>query len=321
MKYFFSLCVVFLLWVNVSGQESSAGQKDAVIMTAKKLMEYKKADIGGLFSASFVKALPKQKITAILEEFNKEYGAYVKIRQKGGTSLEYFYEKALIPGTLHLDKEGKIDGLWFGAPKIFADTYDSVLVELKKLSGSVAVTIRKNGKENILTYNNTLPLAVGSSFKIAVLRALVEKINKGEAMWATVIPLDKNKMAFPSGSLQTWKPGTPMTLASLANLMISRSDNTAADHLLFYCGRENVEKYVPERDHPYLSTLEMVKMKYGMNAEDAMLRDKYLEANSTDKKRLVLAEVDSVTRNDVDPTSDPKDIGTIEWFYTTDELC
>jgi len=101
----------------------------------------------------------------------------------------------------------------------------------------------------------------------------------------------------------------------------ARSDNTAADHLLFYCGRDSVEKYVPERDRPYLSTLEIVKLKYGMSAEDSALRRKYFAAKDAQEKRAILADVDSVAKSDIELTGEPKDINSLEWFYTTDELC
>ncbi|HZV12108.1 MAG TPA: serine hydrolase [Candidatus Kapabacteria bacterium] len=319
MKKIYILSFSILLCFNALAQEQNA--IDPIIAMARKVMDYKQSEISGLFSDGFLKEVPHERLVGILKQFNDEYGAFISVRKTSKDKLEYHYEKALIPGTLHLDRKGKIDGLWFGSPQMLNDTYGLVLGELKKLGETVAVTIRKNGKETIVAYNNTVPLAIGSAFKMAILEALVDKIHRGEATWGTVIPLQKNMMAFPSGSLQTWQPGTPMTLASLANLMISRSDNTAADHLLFYCGRENVEKYVPDRDRPYPSTLELVKLKYGMNVTDSVLHGKYLAAKSIAEKREVLAEVDSAAKDNIEPTTEPKDISSLEWFYTTDELC
>lgn len=298
---------------------------DPVIAAAKKVMDYPHNDLHGLFAGSFLKIVSEDKITEVLKKYNAEYGAFLNVRKTGEGKLEYRYKKALIPGTLHLDVHGKIESMWFGAAKSLHDTFDSVLADVKALGGTVAVTIRKNGMETLMAYNDTVPLGVGSAFKMAILKTLMEKIHRGEATWSDVIPLDKNRMSLPTGFLQTWQPGTPMTLASLANLMISQSDNTAADHLLFYCGRENVEKNVPARDRPYLSTLELFKLKWGTSAHDSILRSRYIAAQRYNEKCAILADVDSAASDSnllaAIIASGPKDLTSLEWFYTTDEMC
>lgn len=46
--------------------------------------------------------------------------------------------------------------------------------------------------------------------------------------------------SLPGGILQNWPKGAPLTLHTLAGLMISQSDNTAADTLLEILGRDVV---------------------------------------------------------------------------------
>ena len=54
--------------------------------------------------------------------------------------------------------------------------------------------------------------------------------------------LEAGHISLPSGILQDWPVGTPLTLQTLASLMISESDNTATDALLATVGREAVEE-------------------------------------------------------------------------------
>src|SRR6185436_9794365 len=112
------------------------------------------------------------------------------------------------------------------------------------------------------------PLAIGSAFKLFILAELNRQIGAGQRHWSDVVTLDRRSI--PSGSLQTWPPGSPMTLHTLAALMISVSDNTAADMLLHTLGRENVERMMTTlgisnaaRNLPLLSTLEMTAIKTG----------------------------------------------------------
>src|SRR5690606_39753601 len=50
--------------------------------------------------------------------------------------------------------------------------------------------------------------------------------------------LEAGDVSLPTGILQEWPVGTPMTIQSLATLMISISDNTATDVLLRVAGRD-----------------------------------------------------------------------------------
>ncbi len=71
--------------------------------------------------------------------------------------------------------------------------------------------------------------AIGSAFKLYVLSTLSREIAARRRSWNDVVPLDQR--SYPSGILQDWPQGTPMTLQTLATLMIAISDNTATDQL------------------------------------------------------------------------------------------
>ena len=77
--------------------------------------------------------------------------------------------------------------------------------------------------------------------------------------WSDVVNVDRSSIG--GGTVAGFPRGAPITLHTLASLMISISDNTATDILLHVVGRENVERMMaamgvrdPARNRPLLST-------------------------------------------------------------------
>ncbi|WP_373047449.1 serine hydrolase [Vulgatibacter sp.] len=75
----------------------------------------------------------------------------------------------------------------------------------------------------------------------AVVAELVRATEAGERRWDEVVRLAPEAYSLPSVLLQDWPAGAPVTLQTLATLMISRSDNTATDQLVHLLGRERIE--------------------------------------------------------------------------------
>jgi hypothetical protein len=99
--------------------------------------------------------------------------------------------------------------------------------------------------------------------------------------------------------------------------MISLSDNTATDQLLFILGREKVEAVAPQRVRPFLSTLELLKLKWTAGGR----RGREYAAASRKRKREILAELAAVPKTDIALTREPTLIREVEWLITTRELC
>ena len=91
--------------------------------------------------------------------------------------------------------------------------------------------------------------AVGSAFKLAVLAALKDQVAAGALAWDDVATLEAGHISLPSGILQAWPVGSPLTIHTLASLMISVSDNTATDALIALLGRDLIESYTT-LNHP-----------------------------------------------------------------------
>ena len=127
--------------------------------------------------------------------------------------------------------------------------------------------------------------------------------------------------------LHRWPVGAPVTLHTLASQMISISDNTATDELLFHLGRERVEAMLEpmgnrhvKRNKPFLSTREMFRIKEtGKGRLEA-----YLKAKGEKGKRAylnkTLAGVPHSEELDFGG-GDPTAVDRVEWFASADDLC
>jgi hypothetical protein len=143
------------------------------------------------------------------------------------------------------------------------------------------------------------------------------------------VRIENRYCSLPSGKLQTWPRGTPLTLYSLATFMISESDNTATDHLLFALGRERVESMLGEmgnssveRNTPFLSTGEMFRLKL---TTKGLLADKYLKMDAAQRRVYLEGILVETALNeesiDAELLSKPSHIDTIEWFASAHDLC
>jgi hypothetical protein len=170
-------------------------------------------------------------------------------------------------------------------------------------------------------------MAIGSSFKLYILSELVRATNARERKWSDVVALEEKTKSLPSGILQSWPAGAPLTLHTLATLMISISDNTASDQLLATIGRERVEQMLratghakPELNMPFLSTLEMFKIK---GEPTAKAPNAYLALDVKGRRAFLSETIAQVKREDTKPFQDgkPAYVDKIEWFASAGDLC
>ena len=201
---------------------------------------------GGLesehFAAGFLAALPLPQLRTILAGIRQANGPLEGV-DRVGSSFRLRFADATIPTTIALDGEGRIIGLWFG-PAEPLGSIESLAATIHALPGSTALLVVSDGKD-VIAQDADRPLAIGSAAKLAVLVALRDAVAAGRLGWDQVVPLAPSWRSLPSGQLQDWPDGTPLTIATLANLMISVSDNTATDALIRLVGREAVEAVPP----------------------------------------------------------------------------
>jgi beta-lactamase class A len=266
------------------------------------------------FDTSFLTQVPLPQVQQIVAQYTTQYGKFQRI-EGAGISFTVFMERASFPSKAYVNAHGQFTGLWFGlAQPLQPVALEDSVKQFSQLPGKVSLLVVDNGKPRV-SLNPDQPLAVGSSFKLAVLTALNHQVAAGQHRWDEVIPLNPAWKTLPSGVIRTWPDNTPLTLATYANQMISISDNTAADALLAIAGRDKVEAVSP-RNTPFLSTREAFVLKDPANAA---LLARYRAADVAGKRALLPA-IDKLPLPDAGIFTAP--LATdIEWYFTPAELC
>jgi beta-lactamase class A len=230
-----------------------------------------------IFTKGFRAAIADAQIKALGASFTAQFGPAVEVAllsPRDGTraALEIRFERGLAKGGIAIDPalDNRINELRFTSLEALAvadDTAEKITADLAALPGSVNAWFGPldGGAPSISTGADT-PLALGSTFKLYVLAALAEDVKAGRRKWTDVVALDQK--SYPSGQLQEWPKGSPVTLHTLASLMISISDNTATDELIMVLGRERVLELMRDSGHtdiaandPFLTTRELFMLK------------------------------------------------------------
>jgi beta-lactamase class A len=267
------------------------------------------------FSESFLEQIPASKVDEVIAELTKALGPYQSIELKPDRFVAHF-AKGSDDVLIHLDADGKIDGLLFKPPVVATSSLDDSLRSLREQTGRLSYVIVVEGRSERAALNPSEPLAIGSAFKLAVLNALLDQIGRGSRHWSDILPLQSRWRSLPSGVLQKWPNGTPLTLATYAAEMISISDNTAADALVRLVGPNALKPYASGND-PFLTTRETFILKSNPGAG---LRAAYLAAATPKARAAVLERVDSLPLPNVqDVLTSP--LPAIEWHYSVRELC
>jgi beta-lactamase class A len=170
-------------------------------------------------------------------------------------------------------------------------------------------------------------LAIGSAFKLWVLATVAQSVEAGAHAWTDEIAIEDRYKSLPSGTLQDQPAGTKLPLLTFADEMISKSDNTAADHLLFTVGRAAVEAMLtttghhdPTANQPFLSTRELFTLKLMLSPADQQA----FAGSTVAAKRTLLDGYDARLdpRTYAGPAWDAPILpDTLEWFATPGDLC
>ncbi len=209
-------------------------------------------------------------------------------------------------------------------------TWNDVGPALRKLDqvGRLSATLVTSDKSVFLSENNKDVFAIGSTFKLYILGALEQSIEKGVHSWNEILPIKEEWKSLSSGVMHTWPAGKEVKLLEYAQNMISISDNTATDHLLHLIGRNQVEAMLAPMNNrhesaylPFLSTLEMFKLKWAIKPTDTAT---YLASGVSDRLSF-LNTLKKVPRSAVGTNGVPLDkptlIDKLEWYASTPENC
>jgi beta-lactamase class A len=265
------------------------------------------------FAPAFLDQVPFPQIEKLLASF-ADLGAFEAAAPSGDHAYVARFAHGTMECGVQLDGEGRFIGLLLKPPVYEKLTLEQVAAELRALPGRVTLLVTTDDVSK-LEIDADRPMAVGSTHKLWILRTLMEQIKAKKRDWKDVVRLRREWKTLPSGLLQDWPDETPLTIETLATLMISRSDNTATNAMLSIVGRESVEANSTER--PFLSTREFFVLKWGGD-------DRLAAYRKADEKgrRAILAEVDKLPNPPVEKVDQSKVKALdVEWHYSARQKC
>ncbi len=228
-----------------------------------------------VFTDTFIAAVPKAQFDGITSQLSNQVGPYVDVydvvrHSDGLANVRYQFGEMLANGVIQLSETVpyKVAGFRItGVAPILAEG-ESIADKVAELPGSSNLLFAKlDGFEPIDAHKMDAPLAIGSAFKLWVLSALIRDIDAGNRAWSDVVTLGHPRA--PSSGTQNWPDDSPVTLHTLATLMIANSDNNATDVLIDELGRETVEAELeltahsdPSSNMPFLKTRELMLLKW-----------------------------------------------------------
>lgn len=289
----------------------------------------------GFFAPVFIAAVPPAQWQAITENLRAQYGAVEglsTILPQGASSgaVEIRYAKAIVGFSMVIAGEAPhlVIGLRITGAKTMGDSIPALLNDMRALPGSIAlqaVRLTDSGPQSLFALNPDRSQAIGSTFKLYLLAELSRSVTAGRRAWSDTVPLSHK--SFPGGRLHSWPNKAPLTLHSLATLMIAESDNSASDTLHHALGRMAVDAMVAQTGHhrpavtlPLMTTTEAFALKM---PDAKALRDQYLAADTVQRTRLLNEQAEKLGSDDVDlarVADKPVMIDTLEWFATPDDI-
>ncbi len=297
------------------------------------------AEVEQHFDKTFLAAVPADKTAAVFGQLAQQAGSMTitEVKTETGDALR---AKATVAGTtlaitLSVDPVGgKIVGLLFAPadddsarPKTYAEA-EKLLPTLAEHASLYIATVDKNGGcKAVHAINSKDELAIGSTFKLYILLALTDQVLAGKIDWSTELEVRDEWKSLPSGVTQDDPAGTKLSVRELAERMISISDNTATDHLLYTVGRRKVEAALktakhakPKLDTPFLGTRELFALKLMMAHDDV---DKFIQLGAEKRRAKLDGDIAAMkpTLEGVEAWKDARRIETLEWFASGEDLC
>ncbi len=315
------------------------GDQLAWVLDTIKNGKVEAADIEAHFHASFLAKFPTAQLIAVLQGLGKELVGLEVVDSKSGGELSLVARAKVGDRTwriiIALDpKNHLIAGLWFkpepdekAKPASFEDA-EKMLVALAPKARMLVAEVVNGTCKPIRQVAAKDQLAIGSTFKLYVLLAVVDQILAGKLSWTDELAVRDDWKSLPSGITQNDAAGTKLSVQGLAERMISISDNTATDHLLRTVGRDRVEAAVrtakhskPALDVPFLTTRDMFVLKLGLSAED---RAKYLAMPAAKRKAYLdktVATAPLPGLENAETWTTARMVDKLEWFASGEDLC
>ncbi len=304
---------------------------------AKEVCAHLKADPAGLealFNEGFMAKVGKDRLLGITRATVAQTGdctssAVTKASSPTSGELAFTMSKGLlVPATMSVEEKAPhlIAGLFLRPPVAQVKSLDDVVAKVKALPGVTSLLVLPlDGGKPLAALDAEKPLAVGSAFKLYILAELGRQIEAGKRTASDTVILRDEQRSFSSAFLEKWPKDAPLTLHTVATMMISKSDNTATDLLLATLGPETVEAGLgasghehPEGMRPFLSTVQAFRLKL---LADPATRARWSKASVAERRKILSSMTQPLSDVKKEPRDAPLAIETIEWFASTGDLC
>jgi beta-lactamase class A len=290
------------------------------------------AEPAAIFTPAFLTAVPPDQLATVQGQLKAQFGealavSAIRPMDARAASVDIRFDKAVVSFTIGV-LDGKLSGLFVTGSRTEGDSLAQVTADIAALPGRSGLVVQKltdAGTETIASHNGDQRFAIASAFKLYVLAEIVRAVRAGERRWDDVLTLSQK--SHPSGISQAWPDNAPMTLQTLATLMISISDNSATDTLISAIGQEKLAAIVRASGHatpsdliPLLSTQAVTGLKMPANAP---LRDRFLAADDAGQTRILAEAGDTLTLPRLDLSvyiGGPNQIDTVEWFASPADI-
>ncbi len=277
-----------------------------------------------LFGPDFRAQVPLDRFRSIAADLAGTIGQPLRIdaiampgRWQASVTIAYQRGSATMEVTVDPAEPHLITGLRITGQRLATDRPADLEAAIRALPGTAAVGLYALGTGQprpVLEVGGDKEMPLGSAFKLWVLAEAVRQVNAGKRRWADVVPAGPPSL--PSGILQSWPTGAPVTLQTLATLMISISDNTATDTLMRALGRPALNELAGSTglSSPVLTTREAFVIK-----GDPALRRRWQTMAPAGRAALLARDK---ARFDVTPLATgifadgPVATDTVEWFAT-----
>ncbi len=285
------------------------------------------------FADRFRAAISADQMTAIEAKLREQLGrprAIERVAAQGpwGADVVVGFERGTASVTLQLEPSAphRIIGLRITGTQLRDDSLQRVTADLAALPGSKGFgvyALGPRGMRPVVEVNAGATAPIGSGFKLWVLAEAVRQVRSGKRRWSDVVTLGPR--ALPSGQMQAWPRQAPVTLQTLATMMISISDNTATDTLMTTLGRTAVDAVLatvgvadPARTLPLLTTREAAAIK----ADPARLAT-WKRSGLASRRALLLADRARLAEAPLDVAmfdGAPIAADTVEWFASPRDM-
>ena len=294
-----------------------------------------KGDYAGLFAPAFRQAVPRGQFQTYIDQLKVQGGNATGVESitplnAWQATATVGYERLVATVQIAVDPAAphQVTGLRIAGAVPRGDSLAKLEADFRKLPGASGFGIyalTDDGVTPVAEYNGETAAPLGSAFKLWILAEAAREVNAGERHWDDVLRVGPHSL--PSGILQKWPEHAPVTLQTLASLMISISDNTAADTLLTTLGQEKVGTMIrtigvadPDRTLPVLTTRQAFELKTPANAAIA---DAWAKDDVAARKQLLADNQAKFAATPVDPhlfDGKPVRIGTVEWFASPRDM-